>query len=169
MKLHLYVALLLLFSMQTVAQTAEDKLAFKSINSIGLLTGGRGEASSLQTVGGLHIKKWFAGIGIGLDYYETRTIPLFIDLRRNLLQKQKTPFLYVDAGTNFIWKKSIDTYYQPTRSRPQLFYDAGIGYKIPVKNKTAFIFSAGYSVKKIKQTINSYYWLPTPVGESEYN
>src|SRR5688500_20060445 len=56
--------------------------AFSSIYNVGLVEGENGTSLQLQTVQGIRYGKWFAGICAGLDYYELRTIPLFLDIRR---------------------------------------------------------------------------------------
>jgi hypothetical protein len=164
MKLFLYVPLLLFCAIEGVAQTQAHKLQFSSVNTVGLLVGSKGEAFAIQTIAGLKAKKWFGGIGTGLDFYDRRTVPLFLDVRRDLLNKKNTPYLYADAGTGFLWLKS------PTRSAetsgsssPMFNYETGIGYKLTGKNKTALVFSAGYSVKQVKQTFKSFSWVPLPI------
>jgi len=162
MKLYLYV-LLLLFSSKTSAQHLEEKLKFRSINSFGLLTGSRGEALSVQTIAGLKAKKWFAGIGTGLDFYEARTIPVFLDFRQDLQKKSNTPYVYGDIGTNFLWLKSVNQFQStdPGSSKPQLYYEAGIGYRISSIDKKAILFSAGYSLKQVRQRFKSFSQAPT--------
>ena len=162
MKLLLYMPLMLLFSLTVIAQQPKEKVKFASVNSLGLLAGSRGEALSIQTIAGLKVKKWFAGIGTGLDFYEVRTIPLFADVRWQL-RAINTPYIYGDIGTNFLWLKTENQFQQskPGSSSPQLYYETGIGYKLYFANKKAMFFSAGYNTKQVKQSFKSFFGAPT--------
>ncbi|MEJ7679187.1 MAG: hypothetical protein WKG06_15300 [Segetibacter sp.] len=123
----------------------------------------------VQTTNGISKEKWFAGTGTGLDFYGERTIPLFLDIRRDLTSKKNTPFAYADAGINFLWLNSNQREQKqfPTSS-PGLFYDLGIGWKLSGKNNGGFLFSAGYSFKQVKEKVKYTWWpAPTPALESE--
>ena len=68
---------------------AQEKVKFKftSINLVGLLYGQAGTAFQLQTVNGVSYKTFSGGIGIGMDDYYLKTIPLFFDIRKNFSKK----------------------------------------------------------------------------------
>ena len=139
-----------LFSLS--AYTQKSKIKFNSLNMVGLAAGESRPFGLLQTVNGVIYNSWFAGIGVGLDYYSYKTIPVFFDLRRDISKG----FIYADLGYNFPWKekpgKEIPFYnsYQFTRG---LYSDIGIGYKINLRNNPSFLFSAGYSYKKVYNKI----------------
>jgi hypothetical protein len=151
------ITVIALFAMmQGMAQEkGKNKVVFHSINQAGLLEGEGGHAFQIQTVNGIKIKSFFTGIGIGIDEYHTRSIPLFLDIRKDLKQTGKTPFIYADAGTHFIWPKGKDEWVHYENAG--LFYDFGIGYKIPVKTN-AVLLSAGYSFKSVSSKENRYYY-----------
>lgn len=132
--------------------TKNCSCAFSSINQAGFLTGERGSSLLLQTINGVKYKTWFAGVGAGLDFYQIRGIPLFLDIRKNILNKPSTPFVYVDGGIHFSWPvdkdKGLDNSYKYNND---LYYDAGLGYKFSLGNTHALLLSAGYSRKKIIQ------------------
>jgi len=130
---------------------------FETIVQTGLLAGGSAEAFTLQTVNGFRHQKWFAGIGTGIDFYMQRSIPLFVDVRYDFSTKRKTFFLYSDAGTNFAWTKNREQQNIIDQS-PGLFTDAGIGLKINTKKQDAFVISAGYSHKQLKETQKGFSW-----------
>ena len=88
------LALALLFGcLHSSAQ--KPKYTFQSNMQFGLLEGQRGSAFQLQTVNGLQFNTWFAGLGAGLDYYHTRSIPLFLNLRKSFFSGEKTPFIFL--------------------------------------------------------------------------
>ena len=157
-----------LFSVSVQAQndSSKPKLKFHSINQLGILEGQAGTGFQVQSINGILFRKLFLGAGIGLDYYQMRSVPLFLDLRTYLLRSQK-PFVYVDGGTHFPWaRKSFDW---PAEYKAGLFYDMGIGYSVPLRG-CAFLVSAGYSYKAYKE-IQRYpnYCLTPPCPETVYN
>ena len=141
----------LITTMALTAQEGEVKKAkpvFQSVNLVGFLEGETGTAAQVQSVNGFGLNGYAIGIGIGLDYYVQRSVPLFLDVRKDILNKPQTPFIYTDAGVNFPWTgKSFDWV---SDTDPGLYYDLGIGYKVPVKSN-AFVISAGYSFKAYSQ------------------
>src|SRR5919206_1805397 len=122
--------------------TTAKRLSFHSINAIGLHEGETGTSFQLQTVNGVQLHQWFAGIGAGLDYYTYRTVPLFLDVRRNLWNKRITPFVYADGGMNFPWiPKDVENSWYNSNFKGGLYYDIGIGYAIQTKNSGGFLLS----------------------------
>jgi hypothetical protein len=132
-RIFLITPFLVLFIVKATGQNKQIK--FSSINQVGLLSGSSGEAFMLQTINGLKKDKWFAGAGTGLDFYRERTIPLFLAIRRDLINRINTPFVYADAGINFSWLNSFQKQQkQFPISSPGLIYDLGIGWKLSGKN-----------------------------------
>jgi hypothetical protein len=146
---------LLLFAVQTKAQQkmdqpAKKKFTFHSVTEAGLLEGEGSSAFQLKSVNGLQYKTWFGGIGVALDHYNIRTVPLFADIRKDILMKPSTPFAYAAVGTQIIWLRDKDKFeYGQQDFTSGLYYNAGAGYKLGIAKKHALLLSAGYSVKKI--------------------
>jgi hypothetical protein len=132
-----------------------NHIQFQSINQLGMVVGETGNAFQIQTVDGIRIKKFFTGIGVGIDEYQVRSIPLFLDFRMNVKESGKTPFVYADGGTHFIWPKEKNE--MVTYDDAGFYYDLGVGYSIPVKSN-AVLLSAGYSFKSYSSRENSYYY-----------
>jgi hypothetical protein len=126
---------------------------FQSLNQLGLLEGSQGSAFQLQSINGIKYKTWFAGAGVGIDYYKFRTIPLFFDLRKDLQNKDRTVFVFGDIGTNFPWiKTETQTYWMGNDDyNSGLYYEMGLGYKLVFHKKDALLLSAGYSFKKMTE------------------
>lgn len=129
---------------------------FHSINNLGLLEGQAGSSFQLQTVNGVQYKSWFAGVGVGLDFYRYRTIPLFADLRKEFGNGANKIFLYADLGVSFSWVTDDEKMsYMPDDHFSNGFYDDfGVGYKMSVGKRNALLMSLGYSYKKIVETYN---------------
>ena len=144
------------------AQKQNSKAVFSSVNNVALVVGEAKNAFAVQTKNGFKKDKWFAGIGSGFDFYEKRTIPLFLALQRDFFNGPKKLFVYTDAGINFRWLQSTDYLYKSSTSKPGVYYEFGMGYKVVFKNNTSLNFSAGYNLKQVKETYNPY-WYVQPV------
>lgn len=151
----------LLVVLSANAQVVKQKWKFSSVNQAALLAGEGGDAFGLQTINGFTKNKWYAGAGVGLDLYAHRTVPAFIDIRRDLTTKQNRPFVYADLGLNFLWLTAAG---KQARSSPKTspggYYDIGAGLKLISKNNRAVLLSVGYTVKQVKEQIKS--WTPSP-------
>src|SRR5215217_526732 len=77
------------------------KIKFGSINSVGWLKGDSRNMVQAQSINGIRYKSFFCGIGVGLDNYYYKTIPVFADIRKNILSRKSTPFVYADLGISF--------------------------------------------------------------------
>lgn len=126
--------------------------AFSSINQLGFATGQNNNAVAIQTINGLRYKDWFAGIGVGLDFYKIHSIPVFVDIRRNLLHARSAPFIYADGGIHFPFgNKDKDQWEPEQKFEKGLYYDVGVGYNIAIVKKQSIVFSVGYSAKNYEE------------------
>lgn len=147
---------MLILCFQTIAQVnnGKQKIKLQSISNIGLLEGSNGSSFSIQTILGASFNTSFMGIGVGLDYYRFRSIPLFVDLRQEFEKGPNAVFVYGDIGYNFDWLTDEDkqetSFSTNDNFKGGLYYDAGIGYKYAFKSSHALLFSVGYAYKKIK-------------------
>jgi hypothetical protein len=73
-------------------------------------------------------------------------------LRKDILKKSRTPFLYADGGIHFAW---VQDQYKTGWGRNEfsngLYYALGGGYRLGLKKSDAFIFSIGYTYKKMEE------------------
>lgn len=134
---------------------------FHSINSLSLLNGANEVSAGLQTVNGFQKKNFFLGIGLGLDYYIYRSVPLFADFRYDFGKGKNKFFAYTDGGINFEWAEdhaanpviiwdgvsNLGTFYNG------IYSDAGFGYKTSKKYNAGLVLSLGYSYKSLKKTV----------------
>lgn len=124
--------------------------SFSSIVQGGVLHGSRGDYPQFQMVNGIKYKTWFAGIGVGLDYYYRLGFPVFLDVRKYVFDKPSTPFLYVDGGVHLVeQKKEQVSQWNHNRYTNGWYADAGIGYKFGFQGKGRWVVSTGYSYKNI--------------------
>lgn len=143
----LFISFFLGLSSVVLAQdtvNSKAKPVFQSVNNVGMIEGEAGSAFQIQTINGIKFNSVFVGLGVGLDYYVLRSIPLFVDVRKDILTTEKTPFIYGEAGLNLPW--AGNSYDWISDTDPGWFYDVGVGFRIPAKS-SAFLISAGYSFK----------------------
>ena len=160
--------LLFTFISASVLLSAQQKKAvycFHSINSLGLVNGDNAASAALQSVNGFKKGPWFAGVGVGIDYYLYRTVPLFADMRYEFGKKKNKFFVYADGGINFSWVQD-QFYVQPliwngNRSnnfQNGLYTDAGFGYIVGMKKENGLVLSLGHSQKRLKELIRRQDW-----------
>jgi hypothetical protein len=147
-------------SITTLAQESKEKnnlkkncgCQFSSIAQLGILEGESGTTFQLQTINGIRFRTWSVGLGAGLDYYHYRTIPLFVDLRKDILNRSRTPFVYADLGMHFAWVQDENKMgWARTEFSNGLYYGFGVGYRLGLKKKDAFLFSLGYAFKAMEE------------------
>lgn len=143
---------------------AQQKLKFTSINVAGLLTGSSEPALQLQTINGVRYKDFTAAIGIGMDNYYFKSIPVFVHFSRQFTIKNFTPFVYSDIGVNLPEDKDNDQkdHWRSSKYDAGLYFDLGVGYTFPVYKKMSVIFSLGYSQKHLNEERSSGYFIGFP-------
>lgn len=165
---HFPIIVLLLLTMSANAQEKAG-IKFSATNQLGILKGSSDQTFQLQTINGVRYKTWFAGVGVGYENYYLKTIPLFIDIRRNLLSTKATPFIYADLGASLPSEKQKKETWQTSDYKAGFYYDVGIGYSAPIKGNLAFNFSAGYSQKQLHEArTNIVIWDFPPYGGNDY-
>jgi hypothetical protein len=158
MKLKLLIAsLCCIFHWIAASQT---KPQFQTIVAVGIMEGEEDNGLQVQAINAINYKTWFSGIGVGFDYYNQRSIPLFLDIRKNVFNKSRSPFVYVDGGYHFPWltKDKKAEYFGDIKAKGGLYYDTGIGYQMRNAKGVALIFSAGYSYKHLSYNVPQYYY-----------
>lgn len=145
-----------------IAQDSTQKIKafvqFQSIIQAGLLAGNSESAFEVQGINSLKFKTFSGGIGVGIDNYVFRTIPIFLDVRKDILKRNNTPFIFADAGTQLSWlqdNQKAYSYYNP-EYKSKFYFNAGAGYKINLMKKNAIVFGAAFSLKKINEIENIY-------------
>lgn len=160
------------FAQEKMKTTAQKPLAFQTIIQGGLLVGNNAEAATIQTINGFALNKWYAGIGVGLDFYMQRGVPLFADVRYHFSQERKSFFIYTDAGVHLPWIKNKEAR-NITSQDAGLYTDAGIGFRLTTKKQDAFLFSAGYTYKHVAEKQEGFSWQswpwPQATGETVLN
>lgn len=136
----------------------KGKAGFHSIIGGGAMIGETKTKAFFQYSGGLQHKQYFTGIGIGYDAYRLNTIPVFADWRMNF-GPRRVLFIYANVGVNFAAniQREEKTEYSRGFSRPGLYTDGGIGYRLPLGPSHRISLSMGHSFKQITDVHESSY------------
>jgi len=159
--------MLMVLSLSSFAQQKRDACKFHSINNLSFLNGDNEVSAGLQSVNGFQKGSWFGGIGVGLDYYIYRTVPLFGDLRYEFGKGKNKFFAYADGGVNFQWVE--DYYYDgpiifdgpligPGKFHNGIYTDAGLGYMINFKKSGGLVLTLGDSRKTLRKDVTYTDW-----------
>lgn len=152
MKRKLIFILILFLAINFSSFAQKNKVRFHSINSFALIAGESGYSTAFQTVNGIHFSNWFSGIGIGVDNYKYKTLPLFFDARK-YFGSEKRAFVYGDIGYDFPMKNKPgkEVYYNDSyKFTGGIYTDVGIGFQFHLSKRSFVLFNLGYSWKKLE-------------------
>jgi hypothetical protein len=148
--------------------SAQKKVQFQTLNQVGFLKGHNNDALQYQSINGIRYRSYSIGIGVGVDHYYYRTVPVFGELRKDLFNKKETPFIYAALGSSLPWiKETSPNSWQRSEYSRGSFYEAGIGYKVPIKGRVFMSFSLGYSQKSLHETQYSRIYRDFPPYDTE--
>ncbi len=137
---------------QAHVQAQSNKMKFHSVNTGGIVVDESRPGAVFQSINGIKFSDWFLGVGIGVDYYQYKTLPLFFDARR-FFGRRKMGFVYGEAGYDFTLKNKPgkDYSYVNTYSyKGGLYTDFGIGVKTKFIKSSSLLFSLGHSYKEVQ-------------------
>jgi hypothetical protein len=156
-----FVIIAFSFLVQVNAQHKKTAGKIYLIPQIALLNGANATSKQMMFTAGIKRNDWCIGLGAALDYYEVRTIPLFMDIRREISHKRHPFFAYSDIGLNLPDAKKTEYLtpglglWWPPRSKSTfdrgLYGEVGIGYALYNRKKRGILLSAGYSIKTITE------------------
>ena len=143
------------------AQTKKEEIRFNSLNSVGMLNGEIASSFTMQTINGIGYKQFFTGIGVAIDNYGYRTVPVFWDIRKTFGNNSIRPLLFADFGIGFHlktdqlpekWSNGITDY----TIKNSLCGEWGMGLEKNI-GKSAFFVTASYALKKYAYSQNDYF------------
>lgn len=107
----------------------------------------------LQVLGYYNFNHRFsAGVGTGVSVYEKMLIPLYADLKFNIIKPRKfTPYLECGAGYSFAPDKNANG---------GLYLNPSVGVQWAVCTKMKLLFAVGYEMQKyerLKSHTNQYF------------
>lgn len=141
---------------------------FYSLTNVGFLAGSSGRDLQLQTLAGVQMSRWSVALGAGVDYYYLRSVPLFLDVRRQIF-KTVPFFIYADAGWHLPWikKSNQQTDLYTSSYNNGSYYDVGAAWKFQMQKQKSLVFSLGYSSKRLTE-VQKATFIPPDVNEAYY-
>lgn len=160
MKYLFFIGLMLVFHPSGAQQ--EHKFQWSSTVKAGLMHGETTDNFHLEAMTGVKYATWQLTAGAGIDCYYWRSVPLFINLSKDLMNRKRTPFISCGFGTNLPWIKNLEDYEWEEFEYHKGFYGiVEAGYRMPVNNKTSLSLSLGYSQKNLHAD-KIYYGIRSP-------
>ncbi|HQB36948.1 MAG TPA: hypothetical protein PLI41_05320 [Bacteroidales bacterium] len=94
-----------------------------------------------------------AGIGTGLEELDVTVMPIYADLRYNILKTRLSPFVWLKSGWSFAFGKLNDGQYYYYGYFPQalggFMFNAGTGIELASWRRNAVSLGMGYRYQKI--------------------
>jgi hypothetical protein len=142
------------------------KPVYAGMFNAAMLYGANKTEPQLQTIHGIKYGGWFAGFGGGIDDYFEHSIPIFLDIRKNIFNKLNTPFVYVEAGANIVNKGKTDEW-QKTKMNSGYFTESGLGYSVDIGKNLILNVACAYSFKSYEERFYSKQTIPTPPYQTD--
>ncbi len=134
---------------------AQKLYRFESYNSVGLVANSQATHGLVQSVNGFSRGPWYAGIGLGIDGFRVRSVPLFADFRYRLGKGRGKWLAYSDLGYHFPWDDTGDFAISNSMGssfKGGFYLDAGLGFQWAMgKRGHALTATAGYSLKNLSE------------------
>ncbi len=128
---------------------------FKSINTIGFSNGESGNFLNLQTINGWQKRSWFGGIGLGLDYYQYKSLTTVITARKYLL-KENNFGINASGGYNFpignLKKIANDDSFITQKYKGGMYSGLGVFYEFSFLKKLKAIISPEVNFRFFSKT-----------------
>jgi hypothetical protein len=106
---------------------------------------------SIQMVNGYKFgRKYFAGIGTGIEFFEQAYIPLFADFSYMLTENRVSPFLTGSMGYTFSIDDPPEQWGARTNNLGGMMYSVGIGTSIRTGMTSSFAISLEYRYQNLR-------------------
>jgi len=142
--------LFLNYAFSQISKSSKERVHFRSSFLAGVLEGEKGGYFQMQLINGIKYKTMFAGIGIGLDHYYIRSVPIVLQIEKDFSAGPSRPYLYGNAGLNIPWATNNQ---EQTGMKSNWISEFGLGYKFPISSKNLLFFNAGYEIKHLRQIV----------------
>ncbi|MFC2098447.1 hypothetical protein ACFLSP_01745 [Bacteroidota bacterium] len=106
---------------------------------------------SLQMVNGYKFgKRYYPGIGVGLEFYEQAVVPVFADFTYLLGTHRVNPFIRGSLGYSIPLEDPEDQWGSTTNNNGGFLYSAGLGTSIRTGSSSALVLSLVYRFQSLK-------------------
>lgn len=156
--------LIVLFMLIAATAHGQNKPMYTAGVEAGWLRGNNGSSMAYFLSNGIRYKTVSAGVGIGTDNYFIRSVPLFLDIRKDFGHHRFQPYVSYAAGINIsaIKDGQKQTYagYQNYNVNNGFFMKASAGASLAVYKKIRFYTGFGYSYKTTRTQYDTYSYYP---------
>lgn len=121
--------------------------SFVPMLQFGSLMGEKGGYLQLQTIQGIRYKTWYAGVGVGVDWYGIKGAPVFLVLRKDIFKTPNSPFFYADGGIHLAHMNNEKGTWLNNSYSNGFYSDVGFGLRVGVSRRSKLLLSGGYSYK----------------------
>jgi len=101
--------------------------------------------------------RYIAGVGIGVELFETLMLPLYVESRWVITRSKFTPFLSLKAGYSFALEDPESYWGETYNSTGGYLCGIGLGVLIWINNRNAFEINIQYRYQDIR-TIRTFEW-----------
>jgi len=160
-----------LFVISPVVLTAQsnkqkEKIHYTGSYQLGIIVGKDYTTFGAQMIQGIRYKNFQTGVGVALDPYGFRTVPLFGHFSYAMRPQKNSIYVYGDGGISIPWNNGSlpEKYDNSTHDDwhnlfAGLYAEGGVGYNILLnKKRNAITLNTGYSYKRFKYDENVYIW-----------
>jgi hypothetical protein len=106
---------------------------------------------SIQMVNGYKFaRRYFPGIGTGIEFYDQAYVPLFADFKYFLTDHRVSPFLKGSLGYSIPIEDPPEEWGARTDNRGGILYSAGVGTSIRTGSSSALVISLDYRFQSMK-------------------
>ena len=157
------VCLFFVFTKQLLAQQ-KSNYQWVIVPQFNILNGQQITSTSIHLNTGIANNKNQYTIGVGIDYYIYRTVPIIAEYKHFIGNKKNKQFVYAGLGYNVAWlfdsqKKQTWNWGSPSTFADYsngFTYQFGIGYAVLIKNKKGVLFNLGFSNKSLTENTSSW-------------
>jgi hypothetical protein len=108
---------------------------------------------SVQMVNGYKFRrKYYPGIGTGIEFYEQAYVPVYADFKYVLLNHRVSPFLRGSAGYSISLEDPSEEWGSRTDNHGGILYAAGIGTTIRTGSSSVLVISIVYRFQSLRST-----------------
>lgn len=130
-----------------------------NFSGMGLLIGDKSNEQiapfSVSMVNGYAINQHVSiGGGVGLEFLEITSVPIFADTRYYIGQNRANPFVSLQGGYSFPIEDKSSNYYQQMNNVGGYLINPGLGLLVHFYSGEALFVHLGYRHQKVKYTYN---------------
>jgi len=148
------------------AQRGFDAGKLTGAFGISLLNGQGGVNGRLAVEAGYELRRGLsAHLGTAIDYYHTRTVPVYLEVHQALSDKPRHFFAYAGGGMNLPWPLTDEGsmgrgwgMVTPVAYRGGLYTQTGIGRTLGRQTGRGFVIRLGHSFKSFTESYTEQVW-----------